>query len=67
MSREVWVQDGPVRLFAAESGEGPTLVFLHGGLASHEAVLPVVTPLADNYRVITPDLRASGAPGLLSH
>jgi pimeloyl-ACP methyl ester carboxylesterase len=36
------------------------MVFLHGGLASHEAVLPIVGPLTDRYRVITPDLRGSG-------
>jgi 3-oxoadipate enol-lactonase len=58
--REVRLTDGSVRLFAAEDGEGPALVFLHGGLASHEAVLPLVGPLTDRYRVITPDLRGSG-------
>jgi len=58
--REIWLTNGPVRLFAVENGEGPALVFLHGGLASHQAVLPLVTPLTDRYRVITPDLRGSG-------
>jgi pimeloyl-ACP methyl ester carboxylesterase len=58
--REVWFTDGPVKLFATEDGEGPALVFLHGGLASHEAVLPIVGSLSDRYRVITPDLRGSG-------
>lgn len=58
--REIWLTDGPVRLFAVEDGEGPALVFLHGGLASHRAVLPLVGPLTDRYRVITPDLRGSG-------
>jgi pimeloyl-ACP methyl ester carboxylesterase len=58
--REIWLTDGPVRLFAVEDGEGPALVFLHGGLASHQAVLPLVEPLTDRYRVITPDLRGSG-------
>lgn len=58
--REVWMTDGDVRLFAAEDGEGPALVFLHGGLADHRAVLPMVGSLADRYRVITPDLRGSG-------
>jgi pimeloyl-ACP methyl ester carboxylesterase len=58
--REIWLTDGPVRLFAVEDGEGPALVFLHGGLASHQAVLPLVGPLTDRYRVITPDLRGSG-------
>ncbi len=58
--REIWFTDGPVRLFAVENGEGPALVFLHGGLASHEAVLPLVASLGERYRVITPDLRGSG-------
>jgi len=57
---EIWITDGAVRLFAVEDGEGPALIFLHGGLASHEAVLPLVAPLTDRYRVITPDLRGSG-------
>lgn len=60
MTREVWVAAGPVELFAVDGGEGPALVFLHGGLASHQAVRPLVEPLTDRYRVITPDLRASG-------
>lgn len=67
--REVWVTDGPVRLFAVERGEGPALVFLHGGLASHQAVLPLVEPLTDRFRVVTPDLRGSGRsrfPGSLT-
>ena len=58
--REVWFTDGSVGLFAVQAGEGPALVFLHGGLASHQSVLPLVHPLTDRYRVITPDLRGSG-------
>lgn len=57
---EVWLTDGPVTLFAVEGGEGPALVFLHGGLTNHQAVLPLVEPLIDRYRVITPDLRGAG-------
>lgn len=58
--RDVWVTRGHVRLFAREGGEGPALVFLHGGLADHRAVLPLVGSLTDRYRVILPDLRGSG-------
>ena len=58
--REVSWAGGPVELFAVEDGEGSALVFLHGGLTSHQAVLPLVGPLADRYRIITPDLRGSG-------
>lgn len=55
-----WVTRGSVRLYARDSGQGPALVFLHGGLADHRAVLPLVRPLTERYRVVTPDLRASG-------
>ena len=48
------------RLFALERGQGPALILLHGGLADHRACAPLAEPLADRFRVITPDLRASG-------
>jgi pimeloyl-ACP methyl ester carboxylesterase len=58
--KEISLTDGPVRLYAVESGEGPALVFLHGGLANHQAVLPLVGALTDGYRVVTPDVRGNG-------
>lgn len=58
--RDIWIQDRSVRLFAREDGEGPPLVFLHGGLADHRAVWPIVGSLVDDLRVITPDVRGSG-------
>jgi len=58
--REIWLADGSCELFAVEEGSGPALMLLHGGLASHHAVLPMLAPLADRYRVIAPDLRGSG-------
>ena len=48
------------RLFAVERGDGPALILLHGGLADHRACAYLAEPLADRFRVITPDLRASG-------
>lgn len=51
--REIWLTSRPVGLFAVEDGEGPGLVFLHGGLASHQAVLPLVVLGA-------PDVRSPG-------
>jgi pimeloyl-ACP methyl ester carboxylesterase len=64
--RETWLTNGSVRLFAVEDGEGPALVFLHGGLANHQAVLPLVQPLTDRYRVSRPTCVAAGARGLRS-
>ena len=58
--REHWFEHGGTRLFAAESGDGPPLVLLHGGLANHLACWQFAAPLATRYRVITPDLRGAG-------
>jgi len=58
--RELWFESGGVRLFAVEDGAGPAVVMLHGGMATHVAALPLVAPLAPRYRVVAPDLRASG-------
>lgn len=59
--REFWFHapDG-ARLCAVERGDGPALFLLHGGLADHRACAPLAEPLAGRFRVITPDLRASG-------
>lgn len=58
--REIRLSDGACELFVAEDGSGPAIVLLHGGLASRRAVLPILAPLADSYRVMAPDLRGSG-------
>ena len=58
--REVWFESDGVRLFASEDGGGPVVVMLHGGMANHLASLPLVTPLVERYRIVTPDLRGSG-------
>lgn len=58
--RGVWIDVEGCRLYAAAGGSGEVLLVVHGGLASHEAVLPILTPLVDRYRVIAPDLRGSG-------
>jgi 3-oxoadipate enol-lactonase len=58
--REVWFESGGVPLFTVEQGEGPVLVFLHGGMADHRTSLPLIAPLAMQYRVLAPDLRGSG-------
>lgn len=58
--REFWVQSEGVRLFAVEDGGGPAVVMLHGGMANHQAALPLIAPLVARYRIIAPDLRGSG-------
>lgn len=58
--REIWFDAAGVQLFALEEGSGPPVLMLHGGMANHLAARPLIAPLASRYRVITPDLRASG-------
>jgi 3-oxoadipate enol-lactonase len=58
--REFWFEVGGTRLFGVEDGAGRTILMLHGGLADHRAGLPLVAPLARRFRVVAPDLRASG-------
>ncbi len=58
--RELWVESDGVRLFACEDGNGPVVLMLHGGMANHLAALPLVAPLVERFRIVTPDLRGSG-------
>ncbi len=58
--RETWIDSDGARLFAVEDGVGPVVVMLHGGMGTHHAALPLVAPLAERYRIVTPDLRGSG-------
>lgn len=60
LAREIWFESDGVRLFAVEMGQGPPVVFVHGGLADHRAALFRLAPLAATHRLITPDLRGSG-------
>jgi pimeloyl-ACP methyl ester carboxylesterase len=47
-------------LYYEERGDGAPLVLIHGGLGSSSQWDPVVTELADSFRVITPDSRGHG-------
>ncbi len=58
--RDIWFESHGTRLYAAEHGDGPPVVLLHGGLANHLACWRFAEPLAARYRVITPDARAAG-------
>ena len=55
-----WFESDDIRLFAVARGSGPVLVMLHGGMADHHAVLPLVRDLPDRFKAVTPDLRAAG-------
>src|SRR5262245_62958240 len=57
---EHWFEHGGVRHYAVERGQGRPVILLHGGLANHLACWVFAAPLAERYRIITPDLRASG-------
>jgi 3-oxoadipate enol-lactonase len=57
---EFWYDGDGVRLYAVEEGRGRVVVMLHGGGGDHRACLPLVAPLSQRCRVITPDLRSSG-------
>lgn len=57
---EIRLRHADADLFATDQGEGPPLLFFHGGLADHRAALRHVGPLAERLRLITPDLRGAG-------
>ncbi len=50
----------PIRLYAEETGQGETLVLLHGFGASGYTFRRIVPRLARRYRVITVDLKGHG-------
>lgn len=60
LMREFWFESEGTKLFTVEDGAGRPIVMLHGGLADHRAAWPLVAPLATRFRLILPDLRASG-------
>lgn len=57
---ELWFERDGTRLYAVERGQGPPIVLLHGGLATHLACREFAAPLDARHRLITPDLRGSG-------
>lgn len=57
---EIWYQSAGTRLFAVERGRGRPVVFLHGGLADHQASWFRAGSIAASHRLITPDVRGAG-------
>lgn len=58
--RELWFDGDGTRLFAVEDGAGPPVIMAHGGLVNHLAGIRLIAPLASRFRIVAPDLRASG-------
>jgi pimeloyl-ACP methyl ester carboxylesterase len=57
------VQLSDATLWYDAVGEGPPLVFVHGGWSSAEAWTPQVESFATDFRVVTVDLRGHGRTG----
>lgn len=57
---EISYESAGTRLFAVERGRGEPIVFLHGGLADHQASWFRMGALAASHRLITPDVRGAG-------
>jgi pimeloyl-ACP methyl ester carboxylesterase len=53
--------DGPLAVHLAETGDGPPLLLLHGWPQHHEIWRGVAARLADDFRLVMPDLRGFGA------
>lgn len=54
------VEANGVRLRVAETGDGPSLVLLHGAFMDHTTWDAVAAELAQKYRVVAPDLPGFG-------
>lgn len=57
------VETNGVETYYERRGDGPPVVFLHGAGADHRVWAEVAAPLADDYTVVTPDLRLHGRTG----
>ena len=55
-----YTQLEPVRTWYDERGEGDALVLMHSGLVDAQFFAPNIGPLAERFRVLTPELRGHG-------
>jgi pimeloyl-ACP methyl ester carboxylesterase len=60
MTNEFWFEAAGARIFGVASGAGAPIILLHGGLSNHQGIRAWSNVLEERFRVITPDLRASG-------
>ncbi|MDS0474071.1 alpha/beta hydrolase [Natrinema sp. 1APR25-10V2] len=58
---ELALEDGSI--YYETTGDGPPLVFVHGGWMNGETWQPQVEHFADDYRVVTLDVRGHGETG----
>lgn len=56
--KEVWLDQGLIRY--RETGEGSTIVFVHGIMVNSALWREVIPPLAQHFRCIAPDLPLGG-------
>lgn len=57
------VQTNGIQTYYEEYGEGPPIVFLHGATSDHRLWAEQAKPLANDYRIITYDMRGHGRTG----
>ncbi|MFW5417880.1 alpha/beta fold hydrolase [Nocardiopsis sp. CNT-189] len=57
---ETTIDLGGVRTWYAEHGAGEPLVLMHGGLSDARYFGPALAPLAEHFRVLTPERRGHG-------
>src|SRR5262249_4656101 len=58
---DIWFGSAGTRLHAVAGGSGDPIILLLGGLADYRLCWVFGAPLAERFRVITPDLRGAGA------
>jgi 3-oxoadipate enol-lactonase len=61
------VETNGIETFYHDYGSGQPIVVLHGATADHQVWAEQLQPLADDYRVITYDLRGHGKTGRSDH